>query len=127
MVSEILETQAGEPVELTVRVRRDNPYREEDKRAIRVRWFKYQGPGGVAFTPNWNSWREEAAGWVEASSWLESEFAYGEEKTQAVFSEPGEYVVLVQAYNSVGRPAYETQDFEFWCCWTNAFIRVNVN
>ena len=127
MVSDTLETGVGEPVELTARVRRDNPYREEDNRAIRVRWFKYQGPGDVTFTPNWNSWQEEAIGWVEASLWLESEFAYGEETTQAVFSETGEYIVQVQAYNSVGRPGYETQDFEFWCCWTNAFVRINVN
>ncbi|MDG2422227.1 MAG: hypothetical protein P8N40_11060 [Gammaproteobacteria bacterium] len=127
MVSETLQANVGEPIELAARVRRDNPHREDDDRAIRVRWFKYQGPGDIVFTPNWDSWREDDAGWVDASNWLNSEFAYGEEKTRAVFSETGEYVVLVQAYNSVGRPAYETQDFEFWCCWTNAFIRINVN
>ncbi len=127
MVSDTLETEVGEPVELTARVRRDNPFLDEDNRAIRVRWFKYQGPGEVSFTPDWSSWREDAVGWVEAASWQESEFAFGEEKTQAVFSESGEYILQVQAYNSVGRAAYETQDFEFWCCWTNAFVRVNVN
>ena len=79
------------------------------------------------FTPDWSSWKEESVGWVEASGWLGSEFAYGEEKTEAVFSAPGEYTVQVQAYNDAGRSAYETQDFEFWCCWTNAFVRINVS
>ena len=105
---------------------KNGPYREEDDRAIRVRWFKYQGPGNIMFTPDWSSWKEESIGWIEASSWMESEFAYGEQKTEAVFSAPGEYVVQVQAYNDVGRSAYETQDFEFWCCWTNAFVLINV-
>lgn len=127
MVSETLEAQVGVPVELNARIRRDNPYRDDDDRAVRVKFFKYQGPGEVVFTPDWSSWREESIGWVNAVSWQESGFAYGEEKTEAVFSEPGEYVLMVQAYNMVGRPAYETQDFEFWCCWTNAFIRVHVN
>ena len=127
MTTETLETQVGVPIELNARIRRDNPFREDDDRAVRVRFFKYQGPGNVVFTPDWSSWREEKIGWVESTSWLESEFAYGEEKTEAVFSEPGEYILMVQAYNMVGRSVYETQDFEFWCCWTNAFIRVNVN
>ena len=126
MVSEILQTRVGEPIELSARVRRDNPFREADDRSIRVRWFKYQGPGKVTFNPNWSSWKEESAGWVEASSWLGSEFSYGEDITEAVFSMAGEYVVQVQAYNDVGRSAYETQDFEFWCCWTNAFVKINV-
>ena len=126
MSPETIQTRVGEPIELTARVRRDNPFRDDDERAIRVKWLKYQGPGDIDFSSNWNSWREETAGWVHAESWLASEFAYGEAITDAVFDEPGEYIVQVQAYNSVGRPQYETQDFEFWCCWTNAFIRVNV-
>jgi len=65
-------------------------------------------------------------GWIAAASWQSSEFAYGEQKTQAVFNEPGEHIVQVQAYNNAGRATYESQDFEFWCCWTNAFVRINV-
>ena len=126
MASEILQTRVGKPIELSARVRRDNPFREADDRSIRVRWFKYQGPGKVTFNPNWSSWKEERVGWVEASSWLGSEFSYGEDITEAVFSMAGEYVLQVQAYNDVGRSAYETQDFEFWCCWTNAFVKINV-
>ena len=126
MVSETLEANVGEAIELTARVRRDNPFRDDDDRAIRVRWFKYQGPGDVVFTPNWSSWREEMVGWIAAASWQSSEFAYGEQKTQAVFNEPGEHIVQVQAYNNAGRATYESQDFEFWCCWTNAFVRINV-
>jgi hypothetical protein len=127
MVSETLETTVGEPVTLSARVRRDNPFREDDDRAIRVRWFKYQGPGEVNFTSNWNSWKEEQVGWIDASTWSESDFDYGQASTEAVFSEAGEYIIQLQAYNNSGRAAYETADFEFWCCWTNAFVRVNVD
>ena len=127
MVAQTIEAEVGKPVALMSRVRRDNPYREQDERAIRVRWFKYQGPGDVTFAPNWNSWKEKTVGWVDASSWLETEYAYGQSGTEAVFSESGEYIVQVQAYNDAGRSNYETSDFEFWCCWTNAFIRINVH
>jgi hypothetical protein len=126
MASEVLQARVGVPFELTARVRRDNPFREDDARAIRVRWFKYQGPGDVDFIPNWDSWKEEMVGWVPADAWLGSDTAYGNVITEAVFSEPGEYIVQAQAYNSVGRPVYETSDFEFWCCWTNAFVRIQV-
>jgi hypothetical protein len=126
MVSETLAAQVGMPIELTARVRRDNPLRDEDNRSIRVRWFKYQGPGEVTFTRNWNSWKEESIGWIEAVNWSDSEFAYGQSATQAIFGAPGEYIVQLQAYNDSGRSNFETNDFEFWCCWTNAFVRVNV-
>ena len=126
MIAETLEATVGNPVSLNARVRRDNPLRDQDERAIRVRWFKYQGPGMVSFTPNWSSWKEESIGWVAASSWIGSEFEFGQSATTAVFSEPGEYIVQAQAYNDSGRSNYETNDFEFWCCWTNAFVRINV-
>jgi len=127
MVSEVLEATVGEPLSLTAWVRRDNPYRERDTRAIRVRWFKYQGPGDVTFTPNWDSWKERTVGWVDSSAWLDAEDAHGSAETEAIFSEPGQYIVHVQATNDVGRSAFESTDFEFFCCWTNAFVRVNVN
>jgi hypothetical protein len=126
MVSETLEATVGQPVVLTARVRRDNPFRENDDRAIRVRWFKYQGPGDVSFAPDWSSWKEKSVGWIEAATWLDSEYDYGEVETEAVFSEAGKYILQAQAYNNNGRSQYETNDFEFWCCWTNAFARVNV-
>jgi len=122
----ILQATVGMPVPLIARVRRDNPLRDEDARAIRVRWFKYQGPGDVSFIPNWSSWKEESIGWVDASTWLESGYDFGQSTTTAVFDTPGEYIVQLQAYNDSGRSNYETNDFEFWCCWTNAFVRINV-
>ena len=127
MVSEARQAMVGEPITLRTRVRRDNPFRADDSRAIRIRWFKYQGPGDVIFTPNWNSWKEETIGWIDSADWLAFDSAYGQSDTQAVFSQPGEYIVQVQAYNDSGRSNYEAQDFEFWCCWTNAFIKINVN
>ena len=91
-----------------------------------MRWFKYQGPGDVSFAPDWSSWKEKSVGWIEAATWLDSEYDYGEVETEAVFSEAGKYILQAQAYNNNGRSQYETNDFEFWCCWTNAFVRVNV-
>ena len=122
-----LEATVGEPLPLTAWVRRDNPFRENDRRSIRVRWFKYQGPGDVTFTPDWPSWKERTVGWVDSATWLESADAYGQSNTEATFDEPGEYLLHVQAYNASGRAAYEVSDFEFFCCWTNAFVRINVS
>ena len=39
--------------------------------------------------------------------------------TDAVFSEPGKYVVRILAFNSI-------REFEFQCCWTNGYIDVTV-
>jgi hypothetical protein len=80
----------------------------------------------VTFTPDWPSWKERTVGWVDSATWLESDDAFGQSNTEATFSEPGEYLLHVQAYNASGRAAYEVSDFEFFCCWTNAFVKVNV-
>jgi hypothetical protein len=39
--------------------------------------------------------------------------------TTVTFSEPGEYQLLMQAIDG-------TENFEFHCCWTNAYIPINV-
>jgi hypothetical protein len=39
--------------------------------------------------------------------------------TTVTFSEPGEYQLLMQAIDG-------TENFEFHCCWTNAYIPVTV-
>ncbi len=121
-----LDATVGDPLSLNAWVRRDNPFRAADPRPIRVRWFKYQGPGDVTFTPNWDSWKEPTIGWVHSAAWLASADAFGQFGTAATFSQPGGYILQVQAYNASGRPEYETSDFEFWCCWTNGFVTVHV-
>jgi hypothetical protein len=39
--------------------------------------------------------------------------------TSVTFSEPGQYTLLLQAIDG-------TDNFEFHCCWTNAYIPVTV-
>ena len=46
--------------------------------------------------------------------------------TTASFSQPGSYVVRVQAINDVESSRNPTYGFEFHCCWTNGYVRVEV-
>ena len=39
--------------------------------------------------------------------------------TTATFSEPGDYLLRVQAIDGTG-------SFEFYCCWTNGYVEVTV-
>ena len=91
---------AGEPLTLSIFV--DEP----DGRPARwwVGWAKFSGPGDVRF------------------SQLEMLADYRYENratTTATFSEPGEYVVLVQSIENI-------QSFERQCCWTNGYVEVSV-
>jgi hypothetical protein len=95
-------TRVGQPVDLTVWADRDNPYRE-DQRPIRIRWMQHQGPGHVEFRETEMS--------VEAGE--------GFVTNRVTFDRPGSYVLRILAYNSV-------PDFEFFCCWTNGYLRVDV-
>ena len=83
---------------LTLSVRIDHP----DER-IWLGWTHHQGPGRVTF------------GEPEMSV----PGADGVATTTARFSEPGEYLIRVQAINT-------TAAFEFHCCWTNGYVPVTV-
>lgn len=90
----------GEPLTLSVVV--DEPA----GRPARwwVAWAKFSGPGDASF------------------SQLEmlADYRYENRATTTVtFSEPGNYVVLVQAIENI-------QSFERQCCWTNGYVRVTV-
>jgi hypothetical protein len=67
-----------------------------------VGWAKHQGPGDVTFSEQ-NTMTDAAK---RAS-------------TRATFSEPGEYLIRVQTIDSIA-------DLEFFCCWTNGYVRVIV-
>jgi hypothetical protein len=67
-----------------------------------VGWAKHQGPADVTFSEQ-NTMTDAAK---RAS-------------TLATFSEPGEYLIRVQTIDSIA-------DLEFFCCWTNGFMRVIV-
>lgn len=88
--------RVGEPLTLSVSVQ------HPDER-VWIGWFHYQGLGQVSF--------RESELWAEGPTKTAS--------TTVTFSNPGEYVLLVQAINTVA-------DFEFICCWTNGYVRVTV-
>lgn len=68
-----------------------------------VRWYHHQGPGRVIFS--------------QPESLLEG--GPGEVTTTATFSEPGDYVLRIWAIENF-------RAVDQHCCWTTAFVRVNV-
>ncbi len=96
-VAEPVSARVGEPVELGVWV-----YPEQDPQNL-VWWFQHQGPGEVTFD-EWESVVGEEG---------------GRAVTRATFSEPGQYLLRVKAVEGI-------PTIEFHCCWTNAYVRVNV-
>jgi len=88
--------RVGEPLPLTISL-------EHPDERVWIGLFHYQGMGEVSF--------RDSELWAEGPDKTAS--------TTATFSTPGEYVLLVQAINTV-------DDFEFICCWTNGFVRVTV-
>ncbi len=92
----------GAPLELTAWVEHAEP-------GTWLGWTKHRGPGDVVFS---------APEVVVADP-------RGRGTTVGRFSEPGEYVLRVQAINDPG-PRNPTGGFEFHCCWTNGYVTVVV-
>lgn len=120
-----LQARVGDALELGVEVRRDNPFREQDRQPIGIRWHKYQGPGEVSFSPAASLATAGTRTIVDAEGWSASADAWARAATETTFSEPGEYTLLLQAYNDTGRHL-EPTDLEFFCCWTNVLVGVTV-
>jgi hypothetical protein len=77
-------------------------------------WSKFRGPGTVAFAS------EQPR--IDTSEGQRSAAAFsGKASTTATFSDPGEYVLLVQANDWTGRGGAG-----FQCCWTNAQVKVSI-
>ncbi len=73
----------------------------------RVIWGKHQGPGSVAFG-------------IEDTEIETSTLSFSH-STTATFSEPGDYLLRLQAVDwDLGNA------FGFHCCWTNRYLRVTV-
>lgn len=121
-----LEARVGEPLTLVAEVRRDNPYRDEDRMSIGIRWHKFQGPGDVVLVPDASLRTAGTRTIVEAEGWNRAPDDWAVAPTEATFSEPGEYTLLLQAYHDSGR-RYEPSDLEFFCCWTNVLVEVSVS
>ncbi len=69
-------------------------------------WVHYSGPGEVSFSPG--------EGQIPLMD------GKGEFSTDIRFSEPGRYVLLLQAIENL------RNTFEYHCCWTNGYVEVNV-
>ena len=95
----VIQAVAGRPVNLSLFSI------ESEIEEVWVGWSKYSGPGEVTFS---NAEYE-----IEGATVVSTE-------TEATFSAPGEYVVNLQAIESIA-------DFEFLCCHTNAYLRINVS
>ncbi len=81
---------------------------------VTLTWMKYRGPGTVTFS------KEKPP--VEPGQWPGAKAAYNGKATVTVsFSEPGDYVLHVQAndYSGEGGGGFQ-------CCWTNGMVRVSV-
>jgi hypothetical protein len=78
---------------------------ESEANRVWVGWSQYSGPGDVVFS--------NAESQFEGTTVVSA-------KTEATFSAPGEYLIYAQAIESIA-------DFEFFCCHTNAYLRVNVS
>jgi hypothetical protein len=107
-----LQATAGTPVELKIWVTDDAVHDKEpikfgrERPGMNVSWYKYAGPGPVAFDP-------QKIGFPALS---------GESATRATFKEPGEYVVRVKA-DAFG---YSDSSSGNQCCWTNGYQKVTV-
>lgn len=117
----------GVPLEITVWGEHDNPPESYEEPAgggvadagfgdvaggrgrsqnFRVDWIEHSGPGRVTFDPA-NANIPDAGGMAT---------------TKATFDTPGTYVVRVSAAKGSVRSTGHSQ-----CCWTNGFVRVDVN
>ena len=95
--------RVGKPVPLIARI-------SHPEAGTWLNWTLHQGPAAMEFS--------------QAENRLDS--AAGVAMTTATFSEPGSYVVRVQAINDTERRNEPTYGFEFYCCWTNGYVRVDV-
>lgn len=120
--SESTTAKAGTPLPLTVWVADDARNAFPGRRTaanqpvVRVHWITFRGPGAVKF--------ENSAPPVEKvelkSPPPETPFN-GKATTTVTFSEPGDYILNVQADDSTGGGPAARQ-----CCWSNAKVKVSV-
>ncbi len=102
----------GSPLTLTVWAREVSERAADDSAnrdgvAVKLLWFKHQGPpGAVVF--------EERQIVLEEGS--------GEATTTVTFSEPGEYVLRVRVDNWAANDSSGGDQ----CCWTNGYVPVTV-
>jgi hypothetical protein len=99
-----LTARVGEPLDISVWVNSGETLFEEPESWLW--WLQYSGPGDATFS------EEE----IEVAL-TEGE---GMGTTSVTFSEPGDYVLLVQSIETL------RNSFEYHCCWTNGWVEVTV-
>ena len=100
-----MRAEVGDPLSLRIEVAEPettSPFSPFEM--VTALWARHQGPGEVVFQH-----MDDAASMPQATGLAMT----------ATFSEPGNYVLRVQAYE--GRRAWQTH-----CCWTNAYVEVTV-
>ena len=95
--------RVGEALPLTARI-------SHPEAGTWLSWTLHQGPAAVSFS----------------ESELRVDKADGVSTSTVTFAEPGSYVIRLQAINDTERKSNPTYGFEFLCCWTNGFIKVDV-
>ncbi len=95
--------KVGEAISLLARIR-------HPQAGTWLGWTLHQGPGEVEFSQS-----ELRIGTIDGAA-----------TTTATFYQPGSYVLRVQAINDTERQAEPTYGFEFYCCWTNGYVRIEV-
>jgi len=133
IVAERTQTVAvGSPLTVSINARdiseRDpDDFRNSEGIPLRVVWFKLQGPGRVEYTRHESNPLPEVEDGEEAEDDDEPEVIQlpegrGVARVIAVFSEPGEYLLLARVDNWSATDSSSGSQ----CCWTNGYVRVNV-
>lgn len=98
----------SEPAVVSVWTHDDGLGRTRETAPGGLRWSKYRGSGTVTF--------DDAEAAVEAS---------GRSETRVTFSDPGAYMLRVLVWDETGGQR-AVMASGFFCCWTNGFVRVDV-
>ncbi len=99
-----LTARVGQPLEISVYVDAGETLYQEPESWLW--WVPYSGPGEAVFS--------------EDEVRVELTDGRGVGATTVTFSEPGNYVVLVQSIETL------RNSFEYHCCWTNGWVEVTV-
>ncbi len=99
-----LTARVGEPLAVSVWVDSGETKYEEPESWLY--WMYYSGSGEVTFSED-----EIEVALTEGE---------GMGTTMVTFSEPGDYVLLVQSIETL------RNSFEYHCCWTNGYVEVTV-
>src|SRR5690606_2314939 len=107
----------GEATPLPVWVNRIEEFAHEPTSLV-VNWLKHQGPGDVSF---------DGGPEVVPPTEFSPTGQWATRTASATFSEPGRYVVRVFVHNTPLEWADDDETvFEYHCCWSNAFVTIDV-